>query len=66
MSNTPELNWHTSSYCGDAINCVNVAAAPDGTVRLRESAQPDAVLAVSRDQFQALIRGIKAGEFTAR
>ncbi|KRV51111.1 hypothetical protein AQ490_02605 [Wenjunlia vitaminophila] len=59
-------DWQKSSYCGEGNSCVNVAAAPDGTVRLRESAQPDAVLAVSRDQFRALIRGIKAGEFPAR
>jgi hypothetical protein len=42
---------------------VEVAAAPDGMIRLRESDDPATVLATSPDRLAVLLRGIKAGEY---
>ncbi|MEK8144532.1 DUF397 domain-containing protein [Streptomyces sp. M10(2022)] len=36
----PAYQWRTSTYSGDASNCVNLAQAPDGTIRLRDSKVP--------------------------
>ncbi|MEV3928848.1 MULTISPECIES: DUF397 domain-containing protein [unclassified Streptomyces] len=43
----PALQWRTSSYSGDASNCVHLAIAPDGTVRLRDSKVPRTVVATA-------------------
>ncbi|MFJ2294350.1 DUF397 domain-containing protein [Streptomyces sp. NPDC087894] len=55
------LVWQKSSFSGEAANCVNVAAAPDGTFRLRESDEPDVILAATRVGLSALLASIKAG-----
>ncbi|MFJ2112399.1 MULTISPECIES: DUF397 domain-containing protein [unclassified Streptomyces] len=34
------LNWQKSSYSGQGANCINVAAADKGSVKLRESDVP--------------------------
>jgi hypothetical protein len=57
------LNWQKSSHSEEGANCLNVAAAPDGTVRLRESDAPDAVLTTTPTGFRTLLLAIKAGEF---
>ncbi|MEU8887063.1 DUF397 domain-containing protein [Streptomyces sp. NPDC048442] len=49
------LKWQKSTYSEDQANCVNVAAAPDGTLRLRESDDPAAVLTATTGQLAALI-----------
>ncbi|MFB7557830.1 DUF397 domain-containing protein [Streptomyces brevispora] len=54
------LVWQKSSFSGEAANCVNVAAAPDGTLRLRESDDPDVILAATRAGMSALVASIKA------
>ena len=51
--------WQKSSFSGEAANCVNVAAVPDGTLRLRESDDPDRILAVNREGLSALLATIK-------
>lgn len=38
------LHWQKSTYCGDASNCVNLAAAPTGRILLRESDTPTTIL----------------------
>ncbi|MEU3353558.1 DUF397 domain-containing protein [Streptomyces sp. NPDC037389] len=48
--------WQKSSYSGDATNCLNVAAAGSGLFRLRESDDPDTVLAVAPATLRALLR----------
>jgi Domain of unknown function (DUF397) len=53
-------DWQTSSYSQDGVNCVNVAAAPDGTIRLRESDDPDVVVTSTPAALAALIARIKA------
>ncbi|MEV7868837.1 DUF397 domain-containing protein [Streptomyces sp. NPDC088124] len=56
-------DWQKSSYSGTAANCVNVAAATDGTIRLRESEAPDTILTATPENLAAFIRGVKAGQF---
>ncbi|MFJ2795700.1 MULTISPECIES: DUF397 domain-containing protein [unclassified Streptomyces] len=55
------LVWQKSSFSGEAANCVNVAAAPDSTVRLRESDAPDVILVATRAGLSALLASIKDG-----
>ncbi|MGY1455225.1 DUF397 domain-containing protein [Streptomyces sp. SS8] len=59
MSN---LAWQKSTYSGEAANCVYVAASDDGTIKLRESDGPDAVLTTTPERLAAFIRSAKAGE----
>ncbi|MFJ2214395.1 DUF397 domain-containing protein [Streptomyces sp. NPDC101062] len=53
-------NWQKSSHCGEGGNCVNVATAPDGTLRIRESDNPDVLLALAPRQLGSLLTAIKA------
>ncbi|MEV6164493.1 DUF397 domain-containing protein [Streptomyces sp. NPDC052052] len=55
------LLWQKSSYSNEGANCVNMAAAPDGTFRLRESDDPDVILAATRAGLSALLASIKEG-----
>ncbi|MFE4976292.1 DUF397 domain-containing protein [Kitasatospora sp. NPDC056651] len=57
------LNWQKSSYSSESVNCVFVAAVPDGTVAIRESDDPDVIITTQPDKLRALLRGVKAGEF---
>jgi hypothetical protein len=36
------LTWRKSTYSGQASDCVEMAAAPDGQVLVRNSNRPDA------------------------
>ncbi|WP_329221371.1 DUF397 domain-containing protein [Streptomyces sp. NBC_01485] len=51
--------WQTSSYSTEGANCLNLATAPDDTLRLRESDAPDQILAVNRASLSALLSAIK-------
>ncbi|KOT88989.1 hypothetical protein ADK86_30760 [Streptomyces sp. NRRL F-5755] len=53
------MTWQKSSYSNEGVNCLNVAAAPDGTLRLRESDAPETVLPVTRDGLAAFLVAIK-------
>lgn len=53
--------WRKSSYSADASNCVNVAAAADGNIAIRESDEPAAILTTTPAALRAFIRGTKAG-----
>jgi hypothetical protein len=55
------IPWQKSTYSGDGSNCVYVAAAPDGTIRLRESDEPDAILVTTRARLHELICSLKTG-----
>jgi hypothetical protein len=57
------LDWHKSSYCQAANNCLNVASATDGTIRLRESEAPDTILTTTPTHLGHFIRAAKAGTF---
>ncbi|RSO40792.1 DUF397 domain-containing protein [Streptomyces sp. WAC 06725] len=53
------LIWQKSSYSNEGANCLNVAAAPDGTLRLRESEAPETSLSATRDGLAAFLVAIK-------
>ena len=53
--------WQKSSFSGNAANCVYVRTDPNGTIHLRESDVPDAILATTPTTFDAFIRAAKAG-----
>jgi hypothetical protein len=55
--------WQKSSYCAEASSCVNVAATPNGAIRLRESEAPDVIVTTTPEKLRAFIRGVKAGAF---
>lgn len=55
------FTWQKSSYCGEGNNCLNLAAFPDHTIRIRESAAPHAVVTTTRPQLSYLIGAIKRG-----
>ncbi|MFD9910051.1 DUF397 domain-containing protein [Streptomyces sp. NPDC059063] len=54
------LTWQKSTFSGDSSNCVYVAAAPDGTLHLRESETPDIILTTGPRQLRALIAALRA------
>jgi hypothetical protein len=54
-----DYRWQKSTFSPDASNCVYVATAPDGTIRLRESDAPDVILMTTPDRLHALIRTLK-------
>ncbi|KAF5995250.1 DUF397 domain-containing protein [Streptomyces sp. RLB3-17] len=57
----PEISRQKFAYGSEVSSCVNIAAAPDGTIRLRESDDPDIVLTASPAQFGTLIDAVKNG-----
>jgi len=57
--------WQKSSFSGEAANCVNIAAMPDATLRLRESDEPGRILAVSREGLSALLTAVKTDRLSA-
>lgn len=60
-----EFHWQKSTYSvGEGGNCLYLAAAPDGTIRLRESDTPDEIIATTPARLAALIGGIKTGELS--
>ncbi|MGA5817697.1 DUF397 domain-containing protein [Kitasatospora sp. NPDC094028] len=56
-------DWQKSSFSSESVNCIELAAAPDSSIRLRESDDPDLILTTSPDGLRALLRGVRAGEF---
>ncbi|MCT2594057.1 DUF397 domain-containing protein [Streptomyces sp. N2-109] len=59
--NTLAHAWQKSSYSGDSSNCVFVAARDRHTLMLRESDEPDTILATTRPALAALLTSVKAG-----
>ena len=56
-------NWQKSSYSNEGANCIYVAAADDGTIKIRESNAPEVIITTTPDNLRAFIQGVKAGEF---
>ncbi|MBT2404502.1 MULTISPECIES: DUF397 domain-containing protein [unclassified Streptomyces] len=54
-------DWRKSSYSAEAANCVCVAVAPDGAVRLRDSKVPETVVAASAHALRTFIGAVVAG-----
>ncbi|WP_210581663.1 DUF397 domain-containing protein [Streptomyces sp. GESEQ-4] len=60
----PQLAWQKSSFSGDENNnCLYLAAAPDGTLRLRESDTPHEIIATTPAPLGHLIRAVGAGRW---
>jgi len=57
----PKPGWRRSSYCQNG-ECAEIAKL-DGMVALRSSAAPDSVVRYTTEEWQALVRAIRAGEF---
>ncbi|KAK1182381.1 DUF397 domain-containing protein [Streptomyces sp. NBS 14/10] len=57
------LAWQKSSYCAEGSNCLNLAVAPDRTIRLRESEAPEVTLTTTPARLGTFIRAAKAGAF---
>jgi hypothetical protein len=59
----PTPHWRKSSFSGEGNNCLNVASAADGTIRLRESEAPNTTLTTTPTHLAHFIRAAKAGTF---
>jgi hypothetical protein len=59
------IQWQKSSYSADAEGnaCVELARVSDSVILLRESDDPQVVIATSPAVLRALTQGIKTGEF---
>ena len=57
--------WRKSSYSGDGSNCVCVAVASDGAVRLRDSKVPDVLVATRPEVLGRFVRAAADGRFGA-
>ncbi|MFD8995960.1 DUF397 domain-containing protein [Streptomyces abikoensis] len=57
-----QVSWQKSSYSASTTNneCVEVGAAANETVALRESDEPGTVIVTAPGAFAALIRTLKA------
>lgn len=63
MSANDPINWQKSSFSGGGgENCVEVALY-GGNIMMRESDEPDSMIATSCTNMAALIKGVKTGEF---
>ncbi|MDJ0347075.1 DUF397 domain-containing protein [Streptomyces sp. H10-C2] len=58
-----QLSWQKSTFSENQVNCVHVASAADGTIRLRESDDPGVIVTTTPAQLAAFILSAKAGEF---
>jgi hypothetical protein len=61
-----ELDWWKSSYSAEAANCVCVALAPDGTVRLRDSKVPAVVVSASPRALRVFVDAVGGGALRSR
>ncbi|MEU4200270.1 DUF397 domain-containing protein [Streptomyces sp. NPDC026294] len=59
-------HWQKSSYSNEGANCIYIAAMPDGSVRLRESDDPQVILSANHDSLAALLAAIKGHGAPAR
>ncbi|WP_206503903.1 DUF397 domain-containing protein [Streptomyces chrestomyceticus] len=55
----PCLTWQKSSYSNEGVNCVYVAAAPDGILHLRESDAPAVTLSTTREGLAGFVAALK-------
>ncbi|MFD3572700.1 DUF397 domain-containing protein [Streptomyces sp. NPDC058644] len=54
----PQLDWQKSTFSEDQANCLYIATAPDGTIRLRESDTPETILTTSPGTLAALLNAL--------
>ena len=56
------LIWHKA--CGNAANCVEIAALPDGGAAIRDSKNPEGSrLRFGAEEWAAFLNAVKAGSF---
>lgn len=55
------LTWQKSSFCPESANCVHISRTPGGTIRLRESDDPDVILHTTPAALRAFLQALKAG-----
>ncbi|MDF9813649.1 DUF397 domain-containing protein [Streptomyces sp. SPB162] len=55
------LPWQKSSFSEEAANCLHISRTPDGTIRLRESDDPDVIVHTTPAALRAFFRALKAG-----
>ncbi|MBT2383507.1 DUF397 domain-containing protein [Streptomyces sp. ISL-11] len=60
------LRWQKSSFSEAASSCIYLAEARTGTIHLRESDTPEAILTTTPDRLRHLISRIKGGTLTRR
>ncbi|WP_328771172.1 DUF397 domain-containing protein [Streptomyces sp. NBC_00286] len=62
------LTWQKSSFSGGGSgeDCVELAAAEDTAIRLRESERPTTFLTTAPAPLRALLSTLKAGHLTSR
>lgn len=57
------IEFVTSSFCNYG-DCVEIGRGPDGAMLVRDTKDRDhATLEFTRDEWDAFVRGVKAGEF---
>ncbi|MER5257589.1 DUF397 domain-containing protein [Streptomyces sp. NPDC002855] len=54
----PQLDWQKSTFSEDQANCLYIATAPDGTIRLRESDTPETILTTGLGTLAALLNAL--------
>ncbi|WP_079027416.1 DUF397 domain-containing protein [Streptomyces rimosus] len=54
-------SWQKSSYCAEGNNCLSLAASPDKTILIQESATPHTVVTTTQSQLRSLMDAIKTG-----
>jgi hypothetical protein len=61
------IQFKVSSFCNFG-NCVEVGTGPDGSVVLRDSKDADrsVSLVFTCEEWNAFVKGVKAGEFDSR
>lgn len=58
------LQWYRSKQCSGGT-CVEVAAARNGNVLIRDSKDPEGpALTFSEEEWVAFVMGVKAGDFS--
>ncbi|WP_078952363.1 DUF397 domain-containing protein [Streptomyces sp. NRRL F-5755] len=51
--------WQKSSYSNAGANCLHVATSPDGSLRIRESDDPEVILSIARGGLAAFLAAVK-------
>lgn len=57
----PTMDWQKSSYSNQGANCLYIARASDGTIRLRESDDPDVIVHTTPAALRAFLQALKVG-----
>ncbi|GGV70290.1 hypothetical protein GCM10010277_81090 [Streptomyces longisporoflavus] len=60
------LNWQKSSYSSEGNNCVELAATPEKTTRLRESDEPSINLTLRPASLTSLLKALHQGTLEGR